>query len=225
MKCYVKMPKLGRREEKRAERRAAIVAIAGRSFLENGYAGTTMSAICCAVGGSKGTLWSYFASKEDLFAAFLDEVTGVFRVELIQMFNTQASLSTTLEGFCLRFLSKVTSPQSVALYRLIVSEAGRSPEVGRLFFERGPGVMERLLSEFLGERMANGTMPKGEPQEMARFLLSMCIGFYHHRVLLGLVEPDPTRIEQESRRITQMFLKAFVPDEAQDTSGAEGEAR
>jgi len=216
MKCCAEALRLGRREEKRAERRNAIVAIAGRSFLENGYAGTTMSAICSAIGGSKGTLWSYFSSKEDLFAAFLDEATGAFRTELIELLNAHASLRKTLENFCQGFLTKVTNVKSVALYRLIIGEAGRSPEVGRLFFERGPGVVERLLCEFLGERIADGSMPQGDPREMARFLLSLCIGYSHQRVLLALEQPVPAQIEIEARAMAMLFLKTFAPHEAQD---------
>gem|GEM_PF-6945919 len=46
------------------ERRAAIVQLALRSFLAHGYEATTMSAIAKDMGGSKGTLWSYFSSEE-----------------------------------------------------------------------------------------------------------------------------------------------------------------
>ena len=41
-----------------------------------------MSTIAAALGGSKGTLWAYFPSKEALFAAVLDDVTAAFRTEL-----------------------------------------------------------------------------------------------------------------------------------------------
>jgi hypothetical protein len=48
-----------RREARRLSRREAILEVAERSFLEQGYAATTMSAIAAELGGSKGTLWSY----------------------------------------------------------------------------------------------------------------------------------------------------------------------
>ena len=59
----------GKREARKEERREAILAIAKRVFLDQGYSGASMSAISAELGGSKGTLWSYFPSKEELFAA------------------------------------------------------------------------------------------------------------------------------------------------------------
>src|SRR4026208_346391 len=68
-------PCLSRREARRRDRRGAIIGVARRSFLNNGYAATTMSSIAAELGGSKGTLWSYFPGKEELFAAVLRETT------------------------------------------------------------------------------------------------------------------------------------------------------
>ena len=64
----------GKREARKEERRLAILDVAKRSFLESGYSATSMSAISVELGGSKGTLWNYFPSKEELFAAVLEHV-------------------------------------------------------------------------------------------------------------------------------------------------------
>ena len=76
------MKKISKREANRMERRRAIVAIARDHFFEHGYAGTSMSAIAAALGGSKGTLWSYFRSKEELFAAVVDDTATSVRSQL-----------------------------------------------------------------------------------------------------------------------------------------------
>ena len=59
-----------RKDRKRAE----IVAIAGDLFFKEGYAGTSMSQIAAAVGGSKQTLYNYFQSKEELLFAVVRDV-------------------------------------------------------------------------------------------------------------------------------------------------------
>lgn len=69
----------GKREARKEERREMILEIAKREFLDHGYSGASMSAISAELGGSKGTLWSYFPSKEDLFAAVLDHATREYR--------------------------------------------------------------------------------------------------------------------------------------------------
>ena len=49
------------------EKRQAIIDVAAQTFQELGFEGASMSEICSRVGGSKATLYNYFASKEDLF--------------------------------------------------------------------------------------------------------------------------------------------------------------
>src|SRR5687767_15487376 len=61
-----------RTEEKRLE----IMRIAGELFDELGYERTSMSAIAARVGGSKATLYGYFASKEELLRAVLDQAVN-----------------------------------------------------------------------------------------------------------------------------------------------------
>src|SRR3546814_7802383 len=61
-----------------AARRKAFVDAARELFFANGYAGTTMSSIASKVGGSKTTLWTYFPSKEDLFAAVVDDIVAQY---------------------------------------------------------------------------------------------------------------------------------------------------
>ncbi|MFT3998253.1 MAG: helix-turn-helix domain-containing protein, partial [Asticcacaulis sp.] len=53
-------------------RREAILDVASRIFLEEGFDAASMSAIAARVGGSKGTLYNYFKNKEELFEAFVD---------------------------------------------------------------------------------------------------------------------------------------------------------
>ncbi|MFY0108264.1 TetR/AcrR family transcriptional regulator, partial [Acinetobacter baumannii] len=73
-----------RREARKQDRRQAILDAARTSFFEQGYDGTSMSGLLATLGGSKATLWSYFRSKEELFAAVLDEATAAHRGSLLE---------------------------------------------------------------------------------------------------------------------------------------------
>jgi TetR/AcrR family transcriptional regulator, transcriptional repressor of aconitase len=59
------MPKIS--EERRTERREQILAGARRSFAEHGYEGATVARLEEATGLSRGAIFNYFSSKEDLF--------------------------------------------------------------------------------------------------------------------------------------------------------------
>ncbi|HZU63967.1 MAG TPA: TetR/AcrR family transcriptional regulator [Novosphingobium sp.] len=181
---------LSRREERRGERRAAILETATQIFKDHGYAGTTMSGIAALLGGSKGTLWSYFCGKDELFAACIEEMTRAFREDLLKVLDPAAPLRPAVEGFCQRFIAKILAPDAIAFYRLLCGECGRAPEISRIFHERGPAVIEAMLIGFLTSHLAAGRLRGGTAMEMANFLFSMCMGMAHSRALLG-IEPLP----------------------------------
>ena len=188
--------------------------MAERSFLENGYAGTTMSAIAALLGGSKATLWSYFSSKELLFAAVLDRATDGFRQELSLILKSGAPMARALTGFCRQYLTKVTSPEAVALHRLVMGEAGRFPDMGCIFFERAPGRTRQLLSDFLAQAMAQGQLRRADPDAAATELTGMCLAGSHMQLLLGMIEQASARvIEAVARRAVGTFLRAYAPQE------------
>jgi AcrR family transcriptional regulator len=200
-----------RREARRLSRREAILNVAAESFLEHGYAGTTMSAIAAALGGSKGTLWSYFPSKEVLFAAVIDRVTTDFRAQLSPILNSHDGTRTALRRFCLEFLRKLTSPEGIALHRLVVGEASRFPEVGCIFYERGPRQTQQLLADFLAEAMARGELRAEDPLSAARQLTGMFMFGSHQQLLMATIESvEPDAIEAEVDRAMTTFWRAYA---------------
>jgi len=167
-------PPIRRREAARLERRRAIIETAAQSFLADGYAGTTMSGIAERLGGSKGTLWSYFDSKDALFAAFLDHSTADFRSDLLPLLEGSGEVTTILEGFVQRFIEKLSSAESIALYRLVIGEGGRFPEIARLYYDRAQGATEHLLAAFFESRMVAGDLRQASALEAARLLILLC---------------------------------------------------
>jgi AcrR family transcriptional regulator len=200
-----------RREARRQSRREAILDLAAPYFLEHGYAGTTMSGIAAALGGSKGTLWNHFPSKEVLFAAVIDRVTEAFRAELSLILNPRDGVETALTRFCGEFVRKVTSPEAIALHRLVVGEAHRFPEMGRIFYERAPRQTQRLLAAFLADAMAAGRLRADDPLMAARQLIAMCMLGSHQRRLMGVVDDVPAEaVEAEVERAMRTFLRAYA---------------
>lgn len=185
--------------------------VAAQSFREHGYAGTTMSGIACSLGGSKATLWSYFPSKEALFVAVLDRLTEDFRAQLSLILNPRHDLETALRRFCREFLGKVTSPDGVALYRLIVSEANRFPEIGRIFHDRGPRLTQRQLADFLADAMERGLLRRDDPLVAARQLIGLCLSGSRQNLLIGLIdEVTQGEINEDIDRAMDLFMRAYA---------------
>lgn len=202
----------GRRELRRQDRRDAILAVAARSFLEQGYSGTTMSAIAAAMGGSKGTLWSYFASKEELFAAVIEQATIAFRARLADILDDPCdNMRLTLQRFCTGIMEKVTSPDAISLHRLVMAEAGRFPEMGQIFYDRAPRQTHMLLAQFLAGAMERGQLRPEEPMQAARILVSLCMSGCHPKLLVGLIETATDEmIAADVERATDIFMRAYA---------------
>ncbi len=200
---------LGKREARKQDRRRAIVAAARRSFLEEGYAATSMSGLLSELGGSKATLWSYFRSKEELFAAVIEDVTVDFREELERGLLASADLETTLVTFCRSFMQKTAQPDAVGAWRLIAGESGRFPELGRIFYERAAMRVEHALAGYLRGQIAAGSLRDEDPVEMAQMLLGLCTT-QHNRRLWGISPDAPATVERDARRFTGYFLRLFA---------------
>lgn len=205
-------PPPGRRATSKQTRRDAIVQVAAQYFIDHGYAGTTMSGIAGALGGSKGTLWSYFPSKEDLFVAVMDQLTKAFHDQLSLILNPRHDLATALRRFCREFVAKITSPEGIALYRLVASEANRFPEIGRIFYDRGPAITQRQLAGFLGAAMDSGLLRQHhEPIEAARQLIGLCLAGSRQNLLIGLYDAvTPAQIDADVDRAMDVFMRAYA---------------
>jgi AcrR family transcriptional regulator len=204
----------GRREARKADRRRAILEVAERSFLERGFADTSMSTIAAELGGSKTTLWSYFPSKDELFAAVLDSKIADFQRELDEALVPTGGTEAVLTRFGRVLMRKILSPLSIAVHRLIVSEVERFPWIGKTFAERGPDRVRAHLAHYLEDEMAAGRLRQGDPILAARQFIALCqAGYYIDRLwrpdILKTADPDA-----EVAAATTTFMAAWGPQKA-----------
>jgi TetR/AcrR family transcriptional regulator, mexJK operon transcriptional repressor len=140
-----------------ARKRRAIFEAATTVFLSKGYLGTSMDEIAALARVSKQTVYKHFADKERLFSeivtATVDEIANPNTDEVLKLQDT-GDLERDLRRFARRQLRAVMEPRLLQLRRLVIGESGRFPQLGRLFYERGPGrTIDALASMF--ERLAS----------------------------------------------------------------------
>jgi TetR/AcrR family transcriptional regulator, mexJK operon transcriptional repressor len=167
-----------KRERNKARRRAGIVEVATRRVFEQGYAATSMSAIAEELGGSKATLWSHFASKDELFAAVVDNRMARFSEDIGEFLTMQTFSVDSLRRFLLRLLDGLMVEESTRLFRLVMGEGERFPEIQTLFWERGPTLMLKHFSDYYGTAF--------EPEEasrLARVTIAAITGFRSHLMI------------------------------------------
>lgn len=180
---------------------------AREAFFSKGYGGTSMSSISAKVGGSKTTLWTYFPSKQALFAAVVDDVVERYGRALEVPLDPDSDIAESLRVMGRALLETIHSQPIVDLHRLCVGEAGRFPELARLFHERGPARGKARLREFIAGAMARGKLRQGDPVEAGRTFIGMLWTGSIQSHLLGLIG-QPTSAEQE--REIDGALDAFM---------------
>ena len=200
-------------EHRSARKRRAIVEAATAAFLSNGYLGTSMDEIAALARVSKQTVYKHFADKESLFSeiitAKVDAIADPNTDELLKLGDT-SDLEHDLRRFARRQLRAVMDPRHLQLRRLVIGESGRFPQVGRLFYERGPGrTIDALATVF--ERLASrGALELDDPRLAAAHFnwLVMSIPL-NQAMLLGEDEPaTPTELNRYADAGVSAFLAA-----------------
>ena len=200
-------------ERRSARKRRAILEAATTVFLSNGYLGTSMDEIAALARVSKQTVYKHFADKERLFSeivtATCDEIADPNVDEVLKLKDT-GDVERDLRDFARRQLRAVMDPRLLQLRRLVIGESGRFPQLGRLFYERGPGrTIDALATMF--ERLASrGVLELDEPRLAAAHFnwLVMSIPL-NQAMLLGEDEPaTPAQLKRYADAGVRAFLAA-----------------
>jgi AcrR family transcriptional regulator len=197
-------------------KRETILKIAYEAFLDEGYAATSMSSIAAKLGGSKATLYNYFASKEDLFIAVIDEKCQDVQHLLFETDFEQETFEATLKGLGQRFLTLLMSDDKIAIYRLITESTSHFPEIGRAFYQAGPAQGKKRLSDFFAQAVAEGKLRPGDTDIMASHFFDLCEGDIHRRRLWNVIGgASEAEIQTCVAHAVRVFLAAYG---AQDTA-------
>lgn len=140
-------PRWRRRKEARPQE---IVAAAMDVFAERGFAAARLEEVAARAGVSKGTLYLYFPSKDELFKA-------VIRAAILPNLQQAEALVAAAGGPCfpvlerlLRMVARLIATTRMAVIpRLVIAEAGNFPELAAFYhrevIRRGFGVLAALL--------------------------------------------------------------------------------
>ena len=177
-------------------RRTAILAAAREVFLEHGYGAATLDEIIRRAGGSRATIYEQFGSKEGLFGAIIAQVCAGIVAPLIEPAQPggdfpqrSGDFESTLYAIGRRYLDALMNPQGVALYRLVVGESGRFPELGRQVYAAGPAAAARELAAYLRREATRSDLSLADPDLAARHFLELVKGDLHARALFNVGAP------------------------------------
>ncbi len=198
----------------RDARRQAILDIAWEIFLTGGYASASMSAIAARLGGSKGTLYNYFCSKEELFGAVIrDHCDGVQAALFDGLRPGGGDVATTLRALGERYAEIILSDETIMLNRVVIAEAVRFPELGRSLYEAGPKRGVARLAAYLEQEMQCGRLHRADAGVAAQMLTELSLGGLYRLRLLNLrPQPPPAEIQANVDSALKIFLIVYGVD-------------
>ena len=191
-------------------RRLELIDVAEKVFLERGFAETTMQMIAELAGASKETLYRHFESKELLFAEVVDRKARLIS-EPVAAMAKGGRPEAVLTELGTNLLRAIVSGQASFLFRTVVAEAIRTPELGDLYYERGPGLTVARLTQYLADASEKGELRCDDPAVAARLYLGAVVSQFHLRRLVQSRWKMPTasEIDRHVKAAVSMFLAEF----------------
>jgi len=164
------------RGAKQTAKAEQILQGAMQEFLQHGYTGTSMARIAATAGVSKETLYSYFESKEKLFAAIVERTAQQHFQEVFASEPLPADPAQQLRLLAPKSLSPENlDPMRMNFYRLIVAESGRFPHLAELYVEQFEKPNLETCTGYLQEA---AQLRSSDPEAVAWIIEGMLLYYY-----------------------------------------------
>jgi|GEM_PF-6647459 len=194
--------------------RTAIFRAAETVLVAFGYQKTTTLAIAKASGISKHTLYNHFPSKEELFAALIEDRTKIFNDALTLTFeDTSLPLAGVLKTYARYVLSLLTSDIVIAINRAAMTTAS-SGDLGfsTLYFKYGYEPSQAKVKAILEAARTDGILAFDDIEDTVQTLSGLIHGDLRLRRLLGVAAiPDDEQIADLADKAIAKFYKLFAP--------------
>ena len=202
-------PAAGRDPAKRQQ----IIDGARRVFIEMGFDAASMNDITKAAGVSKGTIYVYFANKEELFEALIEDERQKMFSDLYSALEQGGDMRETLVRYGIALATKITSDKVIMAQRTVIGICERIPELGRRFYERGPKQGHEKLEMFLRKMTDKGLLSIADFELAAYQFSDLCLSGYYRQCLFGYRTGAPVReeIERTVAAGVDVFLRAYQP--------------
>jgi AcrR family transcriptional regulator len=167
-----------RREREQAIRRSLIIEAAQKLFEQKGFEATSVDEIANAAELGKGTIYSYFKSKEEIYIAILEKGMEILKERmncvvnepipateaLIKLYDTFVNFLGERKSFIESMLNQSDAPILYRLGSLANGLKNRSPE------------WQELVSRVIERGIKDGEFQSFQVEQMAKIIIALIIG-------------------------------------------------
>jgi len=192
-----------------SSKRRQILDGARKVFLDLGFDGASMGVIARAAGVSKGTLYVYFADKNRLFEAIVEQ-EALEQGEITFNFDPARDVTTTLREFGEAYIAIICRPGGGSAIRTVMAIAERMPEVGSRYYERVLDKTINRLAAYLDAHVKAGELIIDDCQLAAsQFMLTCQASLFLPFIFQAAPPPSQERITAVVESAVRMFLAAY----------------
>lgn len=160
-------------------RRQAFLEAARQVFLEQGYEAASVNDVVRLAGGSLATLYSQFGNKEGLFFAFMQDQHDRFAREM-RPEHVELPLEEALQRVGEHFLRRLLQKDSLAFYRIMVSEGPKLPvEMRRYFISGGMN----LVQDELRAQLTCAGLSEEDARDCLSYFIEMLRSHHHFQAI------------------------------------------
>lgn len=195
-------------DEENSKRRQ-ILDGARNVFMTLGFDGASMGEIARAAGVSKGTLYVYFADKNRLFEAIVEQEV-LEQGKAAFNFDPRRDVVTTLHEFGQAYIEVLCRPGGGSAIRTVMAIAERMPEVGRRFYEKVLQHTINRLVEYLDAKVKARELAIEDCELAATQFMQMCQAtLFQPFIFQAAPAPSSRQIAKVVESATRMFLAAY----------------
>ena len=199
-------------------KRDAIIKAATALFLSQGFGGTSMEEIAKVSGVAKQTLYSHFQGKDALFCAIIHARSEAFFTTLPSSDDRSLDTESYFRQVGTKALDMLFTREALQLYRVVVAETPRFPDLGRYYWQAGAEASINLLSDFLIRR--------GTDKEVARAATEQFLCFAFGTLLSKTLLNDGTMPDKRAkdRSVDNAITAFFALNRLNPTAGKSARA-
>ena len=201
-----------RRWERRKDARPQeLLAAALAHFVERGFAATKLDDVARSAGVSKGTLYLYFCSKEELFKAVVRESMLPLLGEVEDTIEQFDGSSEQLYRLVMTAWWKNVGESNLSgLPKLMMAEAGNFPELARFYQEEVVDRGERLIMTFLKRGMQRGEICSVDLDLAPKLLAAPIIMMMMWKHSSGVCKVEPEKLGSFFNYYVNMSLRSIL---------------
>lgn len=202
-------PKWRRRK---AERPGEIIAAALEVFSERGFAAARLEDVARRAGLSKGALYLYFETKEDLFRAVVGEAVAANLTHLEKAVQADLPFEQTARAGLTVLASRLATDRRISgVVKLVIAESRAMPELARIWHDTVIARALGMIVALIRRAQARGEVRPGDPRLFAMGLVGPMLLAMIWRETFEPVGAAPVSPEALAAQHLEVVMKGMRP--------------